>query len=107
MYEKVKLTKAQSEAIDSVYAAQHWSPQEFIAQHAVNSNQWVKPCDVLNEMELDTLIRAFYIGYEVQMSPEEGIKDYYDSLNRYDKCEEAEVVKKTFNILKIKIKGVN
>lgn len=109
MMSKAKLTKAQAEAIDSVWAAQHWTPQEFIAQHAVNPNRWGAPCDVLNDMELDTLIRAFYIGYEVEQTVEEKLREQYRNWSEDHGFDHAAKcgMETTLDIIGMKVKGIN
>lgn len=75
--DKAILTKAQAEAIDAIQAAQHWTMEAFVRSHVAEPHQWKKPCDVLNGMPLDTLIRAFYVGYEVEQTIEEKLLEMY------------------------------
>ncbi|WP_226000923.1 hypothetical protein [Paenibacillus sp. BJ-4] len=75
--DKAILTKAQAEAIDSILAATHWTAESFVRRHAENSHQWVAPYDVLNRVPLDFIIRALYIGYEVEQTVEEKLLEIY------------------------------
>ncbi|MCF2717849.1 hypothetical protein LWE69_11725 [Paenibacillus sp. UKAQ_18] len=75
--DKAILNQAQAEAIDSIQAAYHWTAEAFVSSHAENPHQWVAPCDVLNGVPLDTIIRALYIGYEVELTIEEKLLEIY------------------------------
>ncbi|MEE4566854.1 hypothetical protein V2U94_04355 [Paenibacillus polymyxa] len=75
--DKAILTQAQAESIDSIQAAYHWTAESFIRNHAADPHQWVEPCDVLNGVPLDTIIRALYIGYEVELTIEEKLLEIY------------------------------
>jgi hypothetical protein len=56
----------------------------------------------LNELDLDTVCRALYQGYEIEMDPEEKVLEYY--LKNYHA---APVIEEVLNILNVQIKGVN
>jgi hypothetical protein len=66
----------------------------------------------------DLYVRAIVNGYEVETTPEESLREYYDELYRVasndDPCRrqykaecQADAVLKTLDILGIKIEGVN
>jgi hypothetical protein len=80
MSEKVKITKEQAEAIEHLLNTPFCdkyknNPECIISTHANNkanrNNWWIGKSTPLNDMTLDTLIRALYIGYEVEKSNEE------------------------------------
>ncbi|KAF6584971.1 hypothetical protein [Paenibacillus sp. EKM211P] len=75
--DKAILTQAQAEAIDSIKAAYRWTAESFIRNHAANPRQWIEPYNVLNGVPLDTIIRALYIGYEVELTIEEKLLEIY------------------------------
>src|SRR5699024_10096032 len=61
MTEKVKITREQAKVIESKMAFRHMS----IKYHVMNN--WDTDYErCLNNLTLDELIRAFYIGYEVE-----------------------------------------
>ncbi|WP_433748300.1 hypothetical protein [Paenibacillus amylolyticus] len=82
MQDKVKLTKEQAEAV--VYVTDNYNgqenPLEYIAgTHAIEPESWDDPhTSPLRYMPLDTLIRALYIGYEVEMTEEEQLFKAYE-----------------------------
>lgn len=106
MNEKVKLTKEQAIVIEDI--KKYRVPENTITTHFnCGLGGWVDEYISLNGMPLDTLIRALYIGYEVEQTVEEQLKDYYESIMRYDHIEEAEVFKSVLNIIGMKVKGIN
>lgn len=69
---------------------------------------WAPRCKALSRIDLDKLMVALVNGYEVELSPEDKVAEYYESLfgaNQFDKKEF--VLVKTLNLLGIKIPGVN
>src|SRR5690625_1070106 len=67
MSDKVKLTREQAKVIESKMAFRHMS----IKYHVMNN--WDTDYErCLNNLTLDELIRAFYIGYEVEETFEVG-----------------------------------
>jgi hypothetical protein len=62
-------------------------------------------------MSVDTLIRALYVGYEIEPSPEEKINNWYQNLTNITSGTYADGVKEgirgTLDFLNIKLKGVN
>ncbi|URJ45147.1 hypothetical protein MF628_004929 [Paenibacillus polymyxa] len=111
--DKAILTQAQAEAIDSIQAAYHWTAEAFVRSHAENSHQWVAPCDVLNGVPLDTIIRALYIGYEVRQTMEERMLAHFKEPKGYLAEYDTENViyrkgmAKALEIAGIKVPGIN
>jgi hypothetical protein len=98
---KVKLPKEVAKVIDNLLS--HGAALEDIIYDHVTS-QWTR--DQFKELPLDTLIRALYIGYEVEQTPEDKVREYYEAHNNthtYTRKAIAHVL----NLLDIKIKGVN
>jgi hypothetical protein len=107
--EKVVVTVAQYEALKhlELNTIPLTGKAEIIKVHALQSNSWSYDKSALNDLELDTLIRALYIGYEVPPSKEEmeiqAIKSlYYDS-----DVKTRRTILHMLNILDRKIEGVN
>jgi hypothetical protein len=102
--EKVTLSALAADVIESNRRGGR-SDEEIIKIHAENPLGWMS--HALHSLPLDTLIRALYIGYEVEMTREERVYEYYWSLRNsgYDDAHNA--VHKTLNLLGTKIKGVN
>jgi hypothetical protein len=74
MSEKVKVTKEQAKAIEyllSKKSSYHGNISQVVKDHAECNCDWCGDSSYINLMPLDTLIRALYIGYEVEKSNEE------------------------------------
>jgi hypothetical protein len=75
--EKAKLTKEQAEAIESALSDK--SCAEVVMIHADKIDFWAgAKVTPLNDLDLNTLIIALYIGYEVELTEQEKIQDLYD-----------------------------
>ena len=81
-------------------------------------DRWIEEFSCLNELDIMTLAAALVNGYEVKKTPEEKLREYYESLwsDYCDSddpfievaCESARAaVKETLNLLGIEIEGVN
>ncbi len=62
--EKVKITQEQADAIEAVQDRE--KVRSMIIRWHTGRGRWVDDEESLNELELDDLIRALYIGYEVE-----------------------------------------
>ncbi|WP_348624245.1 hypothetical protein ABFT51_03270 [Paenibacillus peoriae] len=107
--DKAILSQAQAKAIDSIQAAYHWTAESFIRNHAANPNQWIEPYNVLNGVPLDFIIRALYIGYEVEQTVEEKLLAAYKAALPYQAPDDVqsafrEGMKKACEITGIKVK---
>jgi len=67
----------------------------------------------LNKISFDDILNALVNGYEIEKSPEDKVREYYESLDKRPLCSEAygwheaKAIKKTLDFLEIKIPGVN
>lgn len=127
--EKVKLTKKQAEALDyllCLWESSNGNVSEYVFKKLVKEkldigHEWKSD----NFSEANTIpdklfTRALLDGYEVEQTPEEKLREYYELSNflRYDKEDlvptvrqrmigEQMGVRKTLNILGIKVEGIN
>ncbi|AXF54599.1 hypothetical protein [Salicibibacter kimchii] len=98
---KPVLTKEQAECLD------YWGrwdriKDEMVLQHL--SKKWGSKEDkCLNDLSNKDFITAVYYGYEVEKTPEEAAKQYYDCLSNGQRFS----VTKTLNILGIEVGGIN
>lgn len=82
MQDKAKLTKEQAKAV--VYVTNYYDGQEnpleyIVGTHAIEPEAWDDAyTSPLRYMPMDTLIRALYIGYEVEMTEEEQLLEAYE-----------------------------
>lgn len=62
------------------------------------------------DLTTENLIKAIYIGYEVEKTPEEKLVDYYNDFKKVD-GRDSEIITKTIintlNILDKKVEGIN
>jgi hypothetical protein len=105
---KVLLTKEQAEALESSLDLQGCKKADVVEWHA--TNLWDGKRKALNQFPLDTLIRALYVGYELEMSPEEKVREFFEAVNGGEFSYNAGIRKgiiQTLELLGKKIKGVN
>ncbi|WP_339306490.1 hypothetical protein [Paenibacillus sp. FSL R5-0519] len=78
MKDKAKLTKEQAASLED--ASKYNDIEKIVRIHmdVPVTKAWMRGSVHLNEISLDTLIRALYIGYEVEMTPEEKILEIYN-----------------------------
>lgn len=112
---KPTITKEQADVLLRLYS-EGWTRDDILNYHL--TVDWGKSCSALNDLDIMTLAAALVNGYEVEKTPEEKLREYYESLwsDYCDSddpfievaCESARAaVKETLNLLGIKIEGVN
>jgi hypothetical protein len=123
MTEKVKLTKEQARNLEML-KERFVTDRAIIKNYCENSESGVFTVTWLRgtaswELDLDILIKALYIGYEIEQTPTEKILTYYNDLENtlkfYNEVDasfhfmggEQKGIKDTLNTLNIIIKGVN
>lgn len=109
---KVMLKKAEAEALEIAIktAITHGVGKTDIIEWKVN-DLFSGDEEPLNRLDLDTIIRALYVGYEVESGPEEKVLEYYQSLytGREFSAEwhKAVAITKTLDLLNVQIQGIN
>ncbi|ASB64746.1 hypothetical protein ACWGRE_07365 [Bacillus velezensis] len=117
---KPTITKEQAEVIESARGFGHeddWilrSHADFLSGHAP---RWYDG-HTFDDMDVTTLAAALINGYEIEGTPEDRVREYYDELQEKQRtaqsrgvtfsleCEREGVIN-TLNLLGIKIEGVN
>lgn len=86
----------------------------IVEYHVEEFPEWSSELAPLNTLSLDTLIRALYIGYEVEKTPEEKVKELFDSYgpNSRGKREPSDGrvqvgIRLTLNTLGMIVEGIN
>ena len=110
--DKVKLTKEQANAIKWAFESPtSWTKETLIASHVGGSLNYdkVKP---LHDIHLDTLIRALYIGYEVEETQEEKLLKKFKTGWLASSDEDYDFsyrngIKDALDIIGMKVKGIN
>ncbi|WP_035389592.1 hypothetical protein [Bacillus sp. UNC125MFCrub1.1] len=111
---KPEITKKQAEAI--TYLRGLSRDDEYILR---NHREYIMNCAVLNKLSLVSLAAALINGYEIEKSPEQKVREFYDY--NHEKHERSEAlspedhytagtdwgIRQTLNHLGIKIEGVN
>jgi argonaute-like protein implicated in RNA metabolism and viral defense len=116
--EKVLLSKEEAAALVSAFEISGGDKANVIHWHS--QNIWDGDRAPLNELDLDTVCRALYVGYEIEAGPEEKVLDYFlkgqkikDEFIASENPNSAYIVgnldgvKDTLNLLNIQIKGIN
>ncbi|MDF4197359.1 hypothetical protein [Bacillus subtilis] len=111
---KPTITKEQADALLHLYSAE-WTKSDILEYHA--TGEWLEHCYSLNDLDILTLAAALVNGYEVEKTPEEKVREFYESFNTgfgtfhsetHFRFEEYQrVIKSTLNFLGVKIEGVN
>jgi hypothetical protein len=103
--EKVLLSKQEAEALESALEMNGGDKASVVHWHA--QNLWEGKREVLNDQDLDLIIRALYIGYEVEPGPEEKVLEYFEKLNNKSLSSGRVIVIDVLNLLNIYITGIN
>lgn len=102
MSDKVKLTKEQAEKIEKLL---DYHTRDRIVNDFVTAENRSK-----EGLTLDVLIKALYIGYEVDQTPEEQLVDFFNeqiNTDGYNQMATEAAIVKVLDILNIKVKGIN
>ena len=71
---------------------------------------FVEARKALSDLSYDQMARALYVGFDIKLTPEEQVREYYsswDGMNSTVSHERRRAVYDTLKILGIKIKGIN
>ena len=104
---KPVITKEQVEAIQLLRSKDNdWTDCDILEYHA--TSQWSNEYTPLNSLYTDILAAALINGYEVEKTPEEKVREYYESHGGSPSAEERKAaIRETLYKLGIKIEGVN
>lgn len=110
--EKVKLPREVAEAIESLRSMDFKLTNWDIVYAFANSKSGEYPALIeFANKEFDTFLQALVNGYEVDESPEDKLREYYNFCKMSCVGEtEANImtaIERTLNLLNIKIEGVN
>ncbi|WP_284037427.1 hypothetical protein [Neobacillus sp. 114] len=107
--EKVLLSNQEAEALKSALEINGGDKAHVISWHS--QDLWSDKLAVLNDLDLNTVCTALYVGYEVEPGPEEKVMDYYQSLDTSREFSadwhKSIAVSHTLKLLNIHIKGNN
>jgi hypothetical protein len=97
---KVMISKDEAVALESALEVNGGDKANVVHWHA--QDLWDGKRAPLNDLDLDTVCTALYVGFEIEASPEENVLAYYitNSLN-------ASVIEDVLDLLNIEIKGIN
>ncbi|MEK4006493.1 hypothetical protein [Paenibacillus sp. FSL H3-0333] len=80
---KVTVTKEQQETLQ--FLTKVYSAEDIVKKHALKKNfwdntLWSEPINIecLNTLSVDEIVRALYIGIEIQKTPHERLRDCYE-----------------------------
>jgi hypothetical protein len=105
MTEKVILSKKQADALES--ARRVFKHDAMIIKYHLSPHlPWLGKQEELNRVNPDTLISALYVGYEVELTPEERLRECYEkSIGTRE--HRTSTIKHVLKILGIEIEGIN
>lgn len=104
--EKVKLRREVAETIDRAF--RDYASISHIVSNKARGNVFPETYDLLNTLDLDTLIRTLYIGYEVEETPEDKVRSIYKCpIDSWNPNAYKAGIEDTLRALGIKIEGVN
>ncbi|MGG1018608.1 hypothetical protein ABE151_04375 [Bacillus paralicheniformis] len=109
------ITKEQADALLGLYA-EEWSKEDVLEYHV--TREWTDRFSPLNDLDTVTLASALINGYEVEKTPEEKVREYYEKLcDGYDRAQFYEdegkyllmkrAVRRTLDALGVQIAGIN
>ncbi|MFJ5713157.1 hypothetical protein [Neobacillus sp. NPDC093127] len=101
--EKVVLLKQEAIALESALEMNGLDKANVVHWHA--QNLWDGNRAPLNDLDLDTVCKALYVGYEIEEGPEEKIKAVYDANNHLPSLQFG--IRYTLKTLNVQIKGIN
>ncbi|MCY8472388.1 hypothetical protein [Bacillus halotolerans] len=119
---KPTITKEQAEAIDSLRNGKaEWDIEEFLYAYTSADYSTSPEFQPIASMDIVTLAAALVNGYEVEKTPEEKVREYFEDVkNRREKRRDAGLfesfryndgkvdgIRNTLDYLGIKIEGVN
>lgn len=111
---KVVLTQAIAEVLEEL--TNTWSNAEIITDHANPEEYWSGNRLPLNDIGLDTLIRALYIGYTIEQTVEEQLLEMYEEAYNHAKTSHEtqdwwsgrmDGISTSLDIIGMKVKGIN
>jgi hypothetical protein len=98
--EKVMISKEEAVALENALEISGGDKSNVVQWHA--RDIWDGKQAPLNDLGLDEVCTALYVGYEIEPGPEEEALDYYQK-----NPDVAPVIGDVLNILNIQIKGIN
>lgn len=102
--DKVKIPKELADEIETIRKCARFTNKQIIAAKAREDKPFNDQYKALNDVDFDLLVKALVNGYQVAKTPEEEVRDYYNSFTiQFNK----NVVRETLNRLGITIEGVN
>ncbi|MED4206565.1 hypothetical protein [Neobacillus mesonae] len=101
--QKVLLSKKEATALKNALERSRGDKSSVIQWHS--HNLWDEKTAPLNDVDLDTVCKALYVGYEVEPGPEEKVLEIYNDLEVNGRA--REIVKEVLKIFNIQIKGIN
>jgi hypothetical protein len=102
--EKVMISKEEAEALEAALEMSSGDRASVSQYHGANG-LWDGNRKPLNDVDLETLNIALYVGYEIEPGPEESVLNIYKFYK--DNGLAREVIGDVLTALNIQIKGVN
>lgn len=103
--EKLKVNKDLEWALRDLLSRNRDSyPYDYILKIQATNKEWMGDWYPLRKLSVSEMAKAIYVGYELELTPEEKVIEYYNGL--HEMCEK-EIIRETLDLLELKIKGIN
>ncbi|EME72202.1 hypothetical protein OZL92_17440 [Bacillus sonorensis] len=104
---KPVITKEQAEAFEKL--REQYTDEEIVIKYIESElDLFDSGCACLYDLGFTDFLAALINGYEVEKTPEEKVREYYESYGGSPSAmERKEAVQDTLDLLGIKIEGVN
>ena len=104
---KPVITKEQAEAFEKL--REQYTEEEMVIKYIESElDLFDSSCACLYDLGFTDFLAALINGYEVEKTPEEKVREYYESYGGSPSAmERKEAVQDTLDLLGIKIEGVN
>jgi hypothetical protein len=102
---KVMISKEEAVALECALEINGGDKASVVQWHS--QDLWDGKREVLNNLDLDTVIRALYVGFEIEPSPEAKVREYYVNMLFANGETYAEIIKHTLDLLGTKVEGIN
>ncbi|QAW36561.1 hypothetical protein [Bacillus licheniformis] len=111
---KPVITKEQADALLGLYV-EEWSEEDVLEYHV--TREWTDQFSPLNDLDTMTIAAALINGYEVEKTPEEKVREFYQRYDcdsrmypaeMYFRAKEIQrIIKCTLNYLGVQVAGIN
>jgi hypothetical protein len=101
----VVLNQEQAKALEYVRTVSKMAKVNLVQKVSRGKKFKQKQTEAINTIPLEDLIHALYVGYEVYITPEEQLREYFQDIPAREG--KRIVIREVLDILDIRIEGIN